>query len=45
MTSQAKLSNDDAPCQTASGSTFNDLWVWRYYVKNFREEDRLSSRP
>ncbi|MBI2357932.1 MAG: class II aldolase/adducin family protein [Deltaproteobacteria bacterium] len=22
------------------GSTFNDLWVWRYYVKKLQEEDR-----
>ncbi|HYT54325.1 MAG TPA: class II aldolase/adducin family protein [Verrucomicrobiae bacterium] len=27
------------------GSTFNDLWVWRYYVKKLQEEDRLSFRP
>ena len=22
------------------GSTFNDLWVWRYYLKKLHEEDR-----
>lgn len=27
------------------GSTFNDLWVWRYYVRKLQEEDRLLSRP
>lgn len=27
------------------GSTFNDTWVWRYYVKKLKEEDlRLSDR-
>ncbi len=27
------------------GSTFNDTWVWRYYVRKLREEDlRLSDR-
>ena len=26
------------------GSTFNDLWVWRYYVRKLQEEDRLLSR-
>jgi len=27
------------------GSTFNDLWVWRYYAKKLQEEDSLLSRP
>jgi ribulose-5-phosphate 4-epimerase/fuculose-1-phosphate aldolase len=27
------------------GSTFNDTWVWRYYVKKLEEEDRLLSLP
>jgi ribulose-5-phosphate 4-epimerase/fuculose-1-phosphate aldolase len=22
------------------GSTFNDLWAWRYYVRKLKEEDR-----
>ncbi len=27
------------------GSTFNDTWIWRYYVRKLREEDlRLSNR-
>ena len=27
------------------GSTFNDVWVWRYYVRKLQEQDRLSSHP
>jgi ribulose-5-phosphate 4-epimerase/fuculose-1-phosphate aldolase len=27
------------------GSTFNDLWVWRYYVRKLQEADLHSSRP
>ena len=27
------------------GPTFNDLWVWRYYLRKLQEEDRLLSRP
>ena len=27
------------------GSTFNDIWVWRYYARKLKEEDlRLSQR-
>jgi hypothetical protein len=28
-----------------SRSTFNDLWVWRYYVRKLQEEDRLLFHP
>lgn len=27
------------------GSTFNDLWVWRYYVRKLQEQDHLLSHP
>jgi ribulose-5-phosphate 4-epimerase/fuculose-1-phosphate aldolase len=27
------------------GSTFNDLWMWRSYVRKLQEEDHLLSRP
>jgi 3,4-dihydroxyphthalate decarboxylase len=27
------------------GSTFNDIWIWRYYVRKLKEEDHdLSAR-
>jgi ribulose-5-phosphate 4-epimerase/fuculose-1-phosphate aldolase len=39
----ADISPDDIAKLPDLGSTFNDTWVWRYYVRKLREEDvRLS---
>jgi ribulose-5-phosphate 4-epimerase/fuculose-1-phosphate aldolase len=39
----ADISPDDIEKLPDLGSTFNDTWVWRYYVRKLREEDvRLS---
>jgi ribulose-5-phosphate 4-epimerase/fuculose-1-phosphate aldolase len=27
------------------GATFNDTWVWRYYLRKLKEEDRRLSQP
>ncbi len=52
ITLQVAITGRHAPNITAQdterlpdlGSTFNDLWVWRYYERKLQEEDRLSSR-
>ena len=37
------ISPDDIEKLPDLGSTFNDTWVWRYYVRKLKEEDlRLS---
>src|SRR5262245_63778314 len=37
------ISSDDIEKLPDLGSTFNDTWVWRYYVRKLKEEDsRLS---
>jgi len=39
----ADISLDDIEKLPDLGSTFNDTWVWRFYVRKLREEDlRLS---
>jgi 3,4-dihydroxyphthalate decarboxylase len=37
------MSREDIEKLPDLGSTFNDTWVWRYYVRKLKEEDlRLS---
>ena len=39
------ISPDDIEKLPDLGSTFNDIWVWRYYARKLKEEDlRLSQR-
>jgi ribulose-5-phosphate 4-epimerase/fuculose-1-phosphate aldolase len=38
------ISPDDIEKLPDLGSTFNDTWVWRYYVRKLKEEDRRLSR-
>ena len=39
----ADISLDDIEKLPDLGSTFNDTWVWRFYVRKLKEEDlRLS---
>lgn len=39
----AEISSDDIDKLPDLGSTFNDTWVWRHYVRKLKEEDlRLS---
>jgi hypothetical protein len=33
------ISPDDIEKLPDLGSTFNDTWVWRYYVRKLKEED------
>jgi 3,4-dihydroxyphthalate decarboxylase len=37
------ISPDDIEKLPDLGSTFNDTWVWRYYVRKLKEEDRRLS--
>ena len=37
------ISSEDIDKLPDLGSTFNDIWTWRYYVRKLKEEDlRLS---
>jgi ribulose-5-phosphate 4-epimerase/fuculose-1-phosphate aldolase len=41
----ADISSEDIERLPDLGSTFNDTWVWRYYVRKLKEEDlRLSDQ-
>jgi 3,4-dihydroxyphthalate decarboxylase len=35
----AEISSEDIERLPDLGSTFNDTWVWRYYVRKLKEED------
>jgi hypothetical protein len=35
----ANISPDDVEKLPELGSTFNDTWTWRYYVRKLKEED------
>jgi ribulose-5-phosphate 4-epimerase/fuculose-1-phosphate aldolase len=37
------ISPDDIEKLPDLGSTFNDTWVWRYYARKLKEEDRRLS--
>jgi ribulose-5-phosphate 4-epimerase/fuculose-1-phosphate aldolase len=39
----ADISPDDIEKLPDLGSTFNDTWVWRYYARKLKEEDRRLS--
>lgn len=38
------VSPEDVENLPELGSTFNDTWTWRYYVRKLKEEDRLTDR-